>query len=107
MPNYSYRARDLSGNARAGVIFAETDAELRDRLRTNGLFLTQFKKTGDSTERKRSSFLSKNVKLPDLVIMSRQFATLIRAGVPIVETLDTLRVQTENPIIAEALTQVH
>lgn len=107
MPNYNYRARDLHGNAAAGVIFAETDAELRDKLRNNGLFLTQFKKTSDSAERKRNTlFGKKKVKLADLVIMSRQFATLVRAGLPIVETLGTLRVQTENPVITDALTKV-
>lgn len=107
MPNYNYKARDMAGSAKAGVLFAETDAELRDKLRTNGLFLTQFRRTADSTEKKRSNFFTSKVKLTDLVVMSRQFATLIRSGVPIVETLDTLRVQTENPVIAQAIGAVH
>jgi type IV pilus assembly protein PilC len=106
MPNYSYRARDLHGNPTAGVIYAETDAELRDKLRGNGLYLTNFKKTAEGSEKSRKSIFAKKVKLTDLVVMSRQFATLVRAGLPIIETLGTLRVQTENPLIAEALTEI-
>lgn len=103
MPNYTYSARDMNGNMSNGVMQADNDAELRDKLRSSGLFLTRFKKSSDSAQKARSSFLPKKIKLMDLVIMSRQFATLVRSGVPIVETLAALKAQTENPTIAEAL----
>jgi len=107
MPNYQYKARDLSGNTVSGVMYAENDAVLRDQLRANKLYLTQFKKTAESGEKGRqSSFRPRKVKLGELVVMSRQMSTLVRAGLPIVEVLSTLRTQTENPILAEAFTQI-
>jgi type IV pilus assembly protein PilC len=107
MPNYSYTARDRVGKVATGTIFAENDAELRDVLRSNDLYLTKYRKSADSTTTQQQSiFRPRKVKLGDMVIMSRQFATLIRAGLPVVESLGTLVFQTENPILADALSDV-
>src|SRR4029079_5507940 len=45
----------------------------------------------------------KKVKLTDMVVMSRQLSTLVRAGLSIVESLDTVANQTESPVLAEVL----
>ncbi len=108
MPEYSYTARDRNGNDMAGNIFAENDAELRDMLRVNDLFLTKYEKKSRSAlagEQQRL-FRSRRVKLDDMVVMSRQLATLVRAGLPIVKSLGTVAAQTDNPILAEALREV-
>jgi type IV pilus assembly protein PilC len=107
MPNYTYTARDRVGEVSTGTIFAEDDAQLRDLLRSNDLYLTKFRKSADSTTKQQQSiFRPRKVKLGDMVVMSRQFATLIRAGLPIVEAVGTLVLQTENPILAEALSDI-
>jgi type IV pilus assembly protein PilC len=88
-------------------MFAENDATLRDQLRSNSLYLIQFKKTAESSEKSREGlFKKKKVKLGEMVVMSRQLATLVRAGLPIVETLATLKAQTENPVLSDALGQI-
>jgi len=107
MPEYLYTARDKGGNLTTGMIFAETDQELRDSLRTNDLYLTEFERRHDSVGKQQQRlFASRKVKLGDLVVMSRQLATLVRAGIPVVEALGTVAVQTENFVLAEALREV-
>lgn len=107
MPNYQYKARDLTGNTSAGVMFAESDRALRDHLRTNSLYLIEFSKTLESSEKGRQSLFRRNkVKLGEMVVMSRQLATLVRAGLPIVETIATLKMQTDNPLLSDTLQQV-
>jgi type IV pilus assembly protein PilC len=107
MPNYTYKARDLSGNLTSGVVFADNDAALRSALRDSRLYLVDYKKSADSGERARGGFgRAKRVKLTDLVVSSRQLATLVRAGLPIIETLATLRAQVENQTLSAALAEI-
>lgn len=107
MPEYLYSARDKGGNLTTGMVFAETDQELRDSLRVNDLYLTEYERRHDSVGKQQQRlFASRRVKLGDLVIMSRQLATLVRAGIPIVEALGTVAVQTENMVLADALREV-
>lgn len=107
MPNFHYKARDMGGNMTSGVIFAESELALRNHLRDNRLFLVQFRKSADAGEKARNGIgRSRKVKLMELVVMSRQLATLVRAGLPIVETLDTLRAQVENPVLGQALGEI-
>jgi len=110
MPNYQYKARDLSGNMTSGVVFADSEQALRAVLRDSRLYLVQFKKSGaepGTSSAPAASFgRGRKVKLADLVTMSRQLATLVRAGLPIIETLATLRAQVESPVLAAALADI-
>jgi len=107
MPNFTYKARDMAGNLTSGVTFAETEAALRDQLRDSRLYLVQYRKTADAGEKGRRGLgRAKKVKLTDLVVMCRQLATLVRAGLPIIETLATLRAQVEHKTLSEALGQI-
>lgn len=108
MPNFHYKARDLGGNLTSGIIFAENESALRNHLRDNRLYLVQFRRANDSAERGAQTNFgrSRKVKLGDLVIMSRQLATLVRAGLPIIETLSTLRAQVEHQTLANALGEI-
>lgn len=107
MPNFHYKARDLGGNLTSGVIYAENESALRNHLRDNRLYLVQFRRTVDSSERSRTIFgRAKKVKLMDLVVMTRQLATLVRAGLPIIETLATLRSQVEHQTLSDALAEI-
>lgn len=107
MPNFHYKARDMQGKMTTGVVFADSEAALRDYLRDSRLFLVQFRRTVDSGEKQRQGFnRAKKVKLGDLVVAMRQLATLVRAGLPIVETLATLRAQVENQTLSAALAEI-
>ena len=105
MPTYEYTARDRDGNTSTGILIAENENQLRQSLRIKELFVTNFSVRSDY-QAKPSSFQfirPRRVKLTDMVIMSRQLSTLVRAGLSIVESLDTVANQTENPVLADAL----
>lgn len=108
MPNFQYKARDLNGNMTSGVVFADSEQALRSVLRDSRLYLVQFKKSEQAGTLSAQTQIGgpKKVKLSDLVTMSRQLATLVRAGLPIIETLATLRSQVENPTLASALAEI-
>jgi len=105
MPTYEYTARDREGNSSSGVVIADNENQLRQSLRIRELFVTNYAVRADhSTKQTSFSFTRpRTVKLNEMVVMSRQMATLVRAGLSVVETLDTVATQTENPLLAEAL----
>lgn len=108
MPNYRYTARDRLGDSKSGVAFAESDVHLRDVLRSGDLFLTRFQQVEEAHTKSqvRGLFSPRSVRLGDMVEFSRQLATLVRAGITIVEALSAVQMQTENPILADTLNEV-
>jgi type IV pilus assembly protein PilC len=105
MPTYIYKARDMRGKAVSGTIALTSEKSAREYLRLNDLFVTDLFVSSD-TEEVRAPFFRRHVKLPDLVVFSRQFASMIKAGVPIVQSLDALAEQTESPVLRSALEDV-
>ena len=109
MPTYRYVARSATGEVIQGTRDASTQAELLDLLRQQGLTPTSIDLSGGSTSSSRSK---KNVgkggrvKLSDLVLFSRQLATMIRAGLPLIEVLNILFDQVEKAKFKVVLRQV-
>lgn len=111
MAIYRYNARDKQGKVAQGIQIADSVSELREALRNSDLYLTKYTiQGGTSSESKKFSELqlgpAKKPKLGDMVVMSRQFATLVRAGLNITEALHTIAAQTPQPMLADALRQV-
>jgi type IV pilus assembly protein PilC len=108
MPTFNYTARDRSGTQSNGVIAAKNAAEVREVLRNKELFVTTMREqAGPATQGGSFSlFKSKKVKLKELVVMSRQMATLVRAGISIVECLHAVEDQTENPTLKKVLNEI-
>ena len=108
MPVYEYNARNRQGKPESGTLNADSERALREALRSDSLFLTQYKVRYDASAAPASggSLFQKKVKLRDMVIMSRQLATLVRAGLPINEALHTCAAQTENQRLGEVLREV-
>lgn len=108
MPSYVYTGRNQQGKSVSGLIRAKDPVEVRDALRQKSIFLTtvveQMETKAASTT--PSLFARKKVKLEDMVIMSRQLATLVRAGIPIVQSLHEIAEQTENATLANVLEKV-
>jgi type IV pilus assembly protein PilC len=105
MPTYLYKARDMQGHAVSGTIALTSEKSVREHLRMNDLFVTDLV-TANEKEQVQAPFFRRRVKLSDLVVFSRQFASMVRAGVPIVQTLESLADQTESPILKNALEDV-
>ncbi len=97
MPIYHYRARDRQGRSIAATIEA---ADLRTAarvLREKGYYITEIKEPGKGLQAEVSlSFLERGPGLKDVAIFSRQLATMMAAGLPIVQALAILEKQTEN-----------
>lgn len=109
MPTYHYTARDRAGAASTGIMTGRSVAELREQLRSRDLFLTEVREhaePGARAAKARGLLRRRSVKLDEMVVMSRQLAVLVKAGLPINEALFATASQTENPVLVDALRQV-
>ncbi len=118
MASFSYSARDKSGVFQKGTLFAADRAAAAASLADKGLtpiLLKEEAKAKPAGIGGLDGFLEKihlggGVKLQDKVIMSRQFATMINAGVPIAQALSILAEQSESKklklVVADVSKQV-
>lgn len=105
---YAYKVRDRAGKVQAGTIEAENASAVAAKLKGMGYAPLSIdeQKAGLKTEIKIPGKGPKKVKLKDLAIMSRQFATMINSGLSLLRALSILSEQTENPELARVLTDV-
>lgn len=103
MAEWVWEARARTGEMRKGGMEAENEEAVEARLRQQQLTPTKVKKK--PREFKLPQFGS-GVDTKDLVTFTRLFATMIDAGLPIVQCIDILQGQTENKIFAEVLKDV-
>ena len=110
MAKFKYVARDRGGNRIEDEITAKNQAAANQQLRKGGLTVLSITEV-------KSGFLNLSfgkprprVKGNDLVIFTRQFSTMVEAGLPVVEILDILLDQTDDPgfkiVVAEVRSQV-
>ena len=96
MPNFKYVAKDHEGKAITGYLEANSQAEVISLLRKKDFIIITIEET--AARFKMPSFFSgkKKIKLDDLVLFSRQLATMVDAGIPLVGALDILGEQIDN-----------
>jgi type IV pilus assembly protein PilC len=103
---FSFRALDVAGAASAGELEAESKAQVGELLRQRGLIVL------DVTEKKSAANIEdffkrwQGVDMRELAVFSRQFATLVASGMPMLRTLHTLEEQTQDDAIREAVAGV-
>ncbi len=107
MPKFEYTASGDDQKQHSGTLEAADENAARSslvRLRLKPIVIRKVtKKSGDL----KIPFLSKNkVKSKDLVIFTRQLATMINAGVPLVRSLATMQSQTESETLKTHLAQI-
>jgi type IV pilus assembly protein PilC len=98
---FTYKVRDKAGNLINGSLIADSEALVLHRLREMGytpLDVAKERKGFSSIE-----FGGKKVKLKQLAVFSRQFATMINSGLPILRALSILSEQTDNKELARVL----
>jgi type IV pilus assembly protein PilC len=104
-PQFKYEVRDKNGVFSSGVIEAETEETVEGRLRDQGYYIVSLEEKKDRNfEIDLTRFT--RVKLKDLALFSRQFATMIKAGLSLVRSLKILSVQLGNPKLKEAVIEV-
>jgi type IV pilus assembly protein PilC len=106
---YEYKVRDSAGALKTGTIDAESPAQVATKLKSMGyapLSITK-QSAGMSTEIRIPGFSKKpKVKLKDLAVFSRQFATMINSGLSLLRALNILTEQSDNPELARVLGEV-
>lgn len=106
MPSFGYEALNSSGKTVKASIDAENIDAARAKLKQQGLSILSLKE--ESFWEKDISFsVTKKVPLRDLSVFCRQFVSMNRAGVPILECLDLLWKQTENKVLSQTIRQLH
>lgn len=106
MAIFRYSAKDATGRQVAGVIEADNDALVVERLRDMGFFITSIERTVERTDVFQYLQSLLGIGLKDLAIFSRQFATMVNSGLSLVRTLSILEQQTANTRLKSIITQV-
>src|SRR5712691_11219788 len=98
MPMFEYTARNAqTGQIQKGQLDVPSKDEVGAYLRKNRMILVSVRETPKAI---KLSFGQPRVKTRDIVIFTRQFATMINAGLPLVQSLSILAAQTENKTLA-------
>ena len=112
MPVYAYKGVTRAGKATKGFLDADSPRVARSRLRRNGVVLTEIVEQSSATVVEATS--GRRFTLPscqriaplDLALVTRQAATLIGSGIPLVQGLHALTEQVESPKLKSVLGQV-
>ena len=104
MPVFTYKARDRSGGILQDQIEGNDAMSVASALRRQGLLVIHVKEQGVGQKDILEPF--KRVRLSDLVVFTRQFATMIDAGLPIVRALYVLSEQTANEKLKDTIDAV-
>ena len=131
MPTFAYIAKDSSGKESRGTVDAASQAQAVSKVRGMGLFPTAIGETGGGSSKaakkpaapkkkggrkpaakkskanieiKLPKFLRPRVKQKDLTVLTRQLATLVDAGLPLLRGLNVLKRQTPHATLKDALT---
>ncbi|HEX8003959.1 MAG TPA: type II secretion system F family protein [Mycobacteriales bacterium] len=105
---FAYKVRDRGGKVVSGTLEADNAAAVATKLKGMGYAPISIENAGGGlkTEIKIPGMGAKKVKLRDLAIFSRQFATMINSGLSLLRALNILSEQTENPELARVLGEV-
>jgi len=101
MPTFTYTARAINGDLKSATIDAPSRDDVIKQLRQLKLNVVKIDE-GTANRKKRGG----SIKMRDIVIFTRQFSTMINAGLPLVQALDILASQSENPALKEVTRQV-
>jgi len=103
MATFAWAGRTRQGTVQKGELTAKNKDEVISLLRRENILVTSVKKK--PTELTIPG-MEKKVTDKDIVIFTRQFATMIDAGLPLVQCLEILSDQTENPVLAKTIKEV-
>jgi type IV pilus assembly protein PilC len=112
MAVYSYKVRDRSGKLIEATMEAASTKDVATALRDKGYFISEIKAPGTGVNKDVGDLLPKWAKVGgkpntrDVALFSRQFATVISAGLPVVQSLNILQKQADKKGMKDALKQV-
>ncbi|HEX7093294.1 MAG TPA: type II secretion system F family protein, partial [Nitrospiraceae bacterium] len=105
MATFAYVGRSRSGAVKKGELSAKTRDEAVDQLRKQSVVVTSLEEKKSGAGGLKLSFGS-GLTDKDLVVFTRQFGTMINAGLPLVQCLEILSTQSENKVLRETIGEV-
>lgn len=106
MPLYRYVGRTRKGEIKRGMIESNSEKQALLELREKGIILRELKEVKSRIFLKKLLPRRKKVKIEHFVIYCRQFATLIRAGISVLDATKILIQQTESKQLKQTLKEV-
>ena len=105
MPIFTYEGRTAQGQVTRGEMEGVSEAAIRILLRRQGITPTKVSQKGKGLNME-IRIGGNSVAEKDLVVFTRQFATMIDAGLPLVQCLDILAQQQPNPFFKKTITKI-
>ncbi|MFP3980918.1 MAG: type II secretion system F family protein [Desulfobacterales bacterium] len=105
MPVFQWEGKDRSNQLKKGEIEANSEQEVRAQLGRQRINPTKIKKKPKDLF-ENVSFLQPKVRERDIIVFCRQFSTMIDAGLPIIQCLDILQAQQENPTFRKMIKDI-
>jgi type IV pilus assembly protein PilC len=102
---YDYKVRDRSGSLVTGQLVGDSETLVLQRLREMGMTPVEVKKAGTGLKME-INLRPGRVKLKQIAVFCRQFATMVNSGLPILRALSILADQTQSAELAKVLVQV-
>ena len=111
MPVFEYTALNAKGKSVSGILDSESAVTARRKLRASRIFPVKITEVHDTVKKKDRRFLSslhlgRRIRQSELSMLTRQLATLVGAGFPLVSALDTLLSQTKTPALNRRLAKI-
>src|SRR3954452_3192858 len=98
MPVFNYTARTLNGELQSGQIDLPSHDDVVAHLRKNRMIVVKVQQAPKDI---KFDMFAKGISTRDIVIFTRQFATMINSGLPLVQALDILAEQSENKALKD------
>jgi type IV pilus assembly protein PilC len=113
MPSFEYTARDKSGTSLSGRMDADSKQDLLQKLRNKGLVPTSVNQGGSAKAARglqktvaTGTIKGRKVKSEEMILFTRSLATMVNAGLPLLQGIDIMMEQTENANFKRVLTQI-
>jgi type IV pilus assembly protein PilC len=106
MATFTYSARTATGDLQAGELSLKNRDEVVGYLRRNRMIPVKIEEKQQGFNLAALAQLGSGVRMREIVVFSRQFATMINSGLPLVQSLDILAKQSENAMLKKTVEQV-
>lgn len=103
---FNYKARKPQGELVKGTLQATSRLEVADQIQKMGYYVVSIEEKRDLDIKEIIKFMNR-IKTKELAVLSRQFATLIQAGVPIIQCLDILTGQIEQKNLKRVMQEIY
>lgn len=106
MPKFKYTAIDQAGKQSAGKIDATNEEQARVKLQAKGLMISQLNELATKSSSKEGFTFGAVISKEGLCTFTRQLATLLQAGLPLLKAMNLLRTQERNPAFKKVLVEI-